>query len=211
MDHDDRDHRQSEVGAVPIPRRTVLRGGAVLGMLGIIGRSENGLAQMGTPFEGQEPACRANFQPVPFNYEDLERIEPDFLRLSEGITGVESLNKNLARQYLERFASNPQLAGKLMPLISAFQDVAPKTGPADDGVISAMLTKHPDAKEPAQQLIYLWYVSAFFLPDDKTKAQVWVYGPPEHYEQALLWRVIHAHAPMTRGGPYGYWADAASL
>jgi len=211
MQDDDRNHHQSEVGAAPILRRTVLRGGAALGMLGIIGRSENGLAQMGTPFEGQEPGCRANFQSVPFNYEALERIEPDFLRLSEGITGVESLNKNLARQYLERFASNPQLAGKLMPLISAFQDVAPKTGPADDSVISAMLTKHPDAKEPAQQLIYLWYVSAFFLPDDKTKALVWVYGPPEHYEQALLWRVIHAHAPMTRGGPYGYWADAASL
>jgi len=201
MQDDDRNHHQSEVGAAPILRRTVLRGGAALGMLGIIGRSENGLAQMGTPFEGQEPGCRANFQPVPFNYEALERIEPDFLRLSEGLTGVESLNKNLARQYLERFASNPQLTGKLMPLISAFQDVAPKTGPADDSVISAMLTKHPDAKEPAQQLIYLWYVSAFFLPDDKTKALVWVYGPPEHYEQALLWRVIPTLTKSDRRSP----------
>ncbi len=121
------------------------------------------------------------------------------------------LDRNLARQYLERFASHPQLAGALMLLIDAFRDVAPNTGAADDGVISAVLSKRPDSKGPAQQLIYLWYISAFFLFDDKTKANVWVYGQPEHYEQALLWRVIDAHPPMTRGGPYGYWADTPSL
>jgi hypothetical protein len=210
MKQDDRKHLL-EISTASIPRRAVLRGGAVLGVVSIFGRCDEGRAQTGIPFEGQEPACRADFKPVPIKYEDLEPIEADFIRLSEAITGVEPLNKNLARQYLERFASHPQLADKLMPLINAFRDLAPKTGAADDAVISAMLTKHPDAKDPAQQLIYLWYVSAFFLPDDKTNAKIWVYGPAEHYEQALLWQVVHAHAPMTRGGPYGYWADAPSL
>src|SRR6266545_6443676 len=162
MKRDDTKHLL-EISTESIPRRAVVRGGAVLGALSILGRGDEGRAQTGIPFEGQEPACRADFKPVPIKYEDLEPIEADFIRLSEAITGVEPLNKNLARQYLERFASHPQLADKLMPLIKAFQDVAPKTGAADDTVISAMLTKHPDAKDPAQQLIYLWYVSAFFL------------------------------------------------
>jgi Membrane bound FAD containing D-sorbitol dehydrogenase len=210
MEQDEPNH-PFEISTASIPRRAVLWGGAVLGMLGILGRGGEGHAQTGIPFEGQEPACRADFKPVPIKYEDLERIEADFIRLSEAITGVKPLNKNLARQYLERFASHPQLVDKLMPLIDAFRDVAPKTGAVDDAVISAMLTKHLDAKDPAQQLIYLWYVSAFFLPDDKSKAKIWVYGPPEHYEQALLWQVVRAHAPMTRGGPYGYWADAPSF
>jgi hypothetical protein len=205
------DKRASGTAGVLVPRRAVLRGGAALGMLGIIARRDPAGAQTGIPFEGQEPACRANFQPVPFQYEELERVEEDFIRLSKAITGVDSLDSNLARQYLERFASHPQLATKLMPLIAAFRDVAPPSGPADDAVISALLTKHPDAKEPAQQLIYIWYVSAFFLPDPQTKASVWVYGPPEHYERALLWQLIRAHPPMTRGGPYGYWADAPSF
>jgi hypothetical protein len=64
----------------------------------------------------------------------------------------------------------------------------------------------------AEQLIYLWYVSAFFLPIGHTAAsRNWLYGSPEQYQQSLLWKVVHAHAPMTEGGPPGYWASAPRI
>jgi hypothetical protein len=34
----------------------------------------------------------------------------------------------------------------------------------------------------------------------------WLYGSLEQYGQALLWSIIPAHAPMTRGEQRGYWA-----
>ncbi len=122
MEQDDHKHL-FEIAAGSIPRRAVLLGGAALGMFGMLGRGDEGRAQMGIPFEGQEPACRADFQPVPFKTEDLDGIEGDFIRLSEAVTGVRPLDRNLARQYLERFASHPQLAGALMLLIDAFRDL----------------------------------------------------------------------------------------
>ena len=63
----------------------------------------------------------------------------------------------------------------------------------------------------AKQLIYVWYVSAFFLPRSLTETplvRVWFYGTPEQYSHALLWSVIRAHAPMTPGGPPDHWANA---
>jgi hypothetical protein len=60
----------------------------------------------------------------------------------------------------------------------------------------------------AKQLIYLWYVSAFFLPrEDDPAKKAWIYGTAEQYRRALLWSVIEAHAPMTPGGPPGHWAE----
>ena len=69
--------------------------------------------------------------------------------------------------------------------------------------------KAPAMRPAAEQLIYLWYLSAFYLPlgGDPAK-RLWVYGTTEQYESALLWIDIHAHAPMTRAGKPGDWARA---
>src|SRR5439155_21365501 len=62
----------------------------------------------------------------------------------------------------------------------------------------------------AQQIIYLWYISAFFVVDPADPAKLkgqWQYGPPHHYPKGLVWSVIKAHAPMAPGGDVGYWAN----
>jgi len=82
----------------------------------------------------------------------------------------------------------------------------------------------------AEQITYLWYLSAFYLPnpldpenrgekegksaaeggtdpDDEAKPGVRQYGTLEQYEKALIWTIIGAHAPMTPGGPMGHWKD----
>jgi len=76
-------------------------------------------------------------------------------------------------------------------------------------------TDADDIRAAAEQVIYLWYVSAFFLQPLKrqnsaqlmrTGPQIWLYGTTEQYEQALLWKVMKAHAPMMPGGGPNYWA-----
>ncbi len=141
---------------------------------------------------------------------DAQMLE-SFVRLSETLTGVSSLDQHLAYQYLERFATHPQLTSVLPQLIKAYRDIAPARSRPTEAEVSARIMQDPTLRGGAEQVIYLWYISAFFLPrqDDPTK-MVWVYGSPEQYERGLLWSVIHAHAPMTPGGPYGYWADTPS-
>ncbi len=76
-----------------------------------------------------------------------------------------------------------------------------------------------------KQLIYLWYISAFYIPLDitpgakpplqddpaDTRKKIWVYGTPEQYSRGMIWQVIHAHAPMTPGGLRRYWASKPQI
>ncbi len=158
--------------------------------------------------------CRAPVAPVQPTYALDEGTLTTFIQLSEALTGVSPLDQHLARQYLERFAAHPQLTTVLPPLLQAYRDIAPGSRPPAPAAIDTQIMQKPPLRFGAEQLIYLWYVSAFYLspPPDPTKrgvakANVWIYGSPEHYDRALLWSVIRAHAPMTPGGPPGYWAD----
>jgi D-sorbitol dehydrogenase-like protein len=196
-----------------IARRRFLQSAVAVGAAGAIPLSSPSTAQVASPesFEESEPQCRVMVNPVQPAY-PLDSILDDFMKLSEALTGIQPLDRNRSRQYLERYAGHPQLTSLLPPLIDAFRATAPKDRPANDTDISRMFDTYPTVRAAAQQLVYLWYVAAFFLPqDDKATKSVWVYGSPEDYEAALLWPLIRAHPPMTRGGPYGYWADAPSF
>ncbi|PAJ81601.1 hypothetical protein DF156_31825 [Burkholderia ubonensis] len=77
-----------------------------------------------------------------------------------------------------------------------------------DSAIRQRIMMDPILGPCAEQVIYLWYVSAFFKknPADPQKG-VWQYGSAEQYDEALIWQVIRGHAPMTDGMTYGFWAD----
>src|SRR5262245_37785965 len=128
-------------------------------------------------------------------------------------TGVKPLDKNLAGELMDRYARHEQLSATLKKLIDTYRSIAPgDSQPSDAALKQSFFPDAPssdDAKnltEGARQLIYLWYVSAFYNSNPATSG--WVYGTPEQYRRALLWSVIQAHAPMTSGGPPGYWASA---
>lgn len=161
-------------------------------------------------WEEGDPQCRVNVTPVTPAYAYTPMLDT-FVRLSEALTGVSPLDRHLANEYLERFATHPQLTSVLPQLIKTYREIAPDNTRPTETDIHRRFMQDPTLRGGAEQLIYLWYVSAFFLPrpDDPTK-NLWVYGSSEHYERGLLWSVIRAHAPMTPGGPYGYWADAPS-
>ncbi len=131
----------------------------------------------------------------------------DFVALSEALTGVQGLDRDLASDYMARCLANPDVGGGLPPLLTTFRDMVAKGGDRDAAIKSRIMD---DAKlgPVAQQVIFLWYVSAFFAKDpaDPVKG-TWQYGPPQHYPRGLMWSVIHSHAPMTPGGGVDYWVD----
>jgi hypothetical protein len=162
-------------------------------------------------WEDGDPTCRVAVASVTPTYK-LAPLLPSFIKLSEALTGVSPIDMNLASEYLERYATHPQLTAKLPKLVQAFREIYRENTPPSEADLKQRIMQDGELRPAAEQLIYLWYVSAFFLPPtaDAPKS-VWLYDSAEQYERGLLWSVIRAHAPMTHGGPYGYWADAPSL
>ncbi len=172
-------------------------------------------------WEDGDPACRPRYSELakPDGYELDAAFLRNFIGLSEVLTGVAPLDRNLAGEFLDRFARHPKLSATLKKLIDAYQSIAPGDARPDEASVKQRFLPDPplndeskQLNEGAKQVIYLWYVSAFFLPrdDDPTK-KIWVYGSSEQYKRALLWSVIQAHAPMTPGGRPGHWAFAPAV
>ncbi len=179
-------------------------------------------------WEEGDPLCAIADPPLdkPSGYElDREYLD-SFTAVSEALTGVAPLGKHLANQYMERYARNRQLTVNLDLMIQLYRKIAGASGPSEEDVKKQILLSD-DAKirAAAQQLIYVWYVSAFYIPipdasagaalppplednPSDTRKRIWFYGTPEQYGRGLLWSVIRAHAPMTSGGAPGHWASA---
>jgi hypothetical protein len=177
-------------------------------------------------WESGDPLCVVPYPTLdkPDGYElDLAYLE-SFIAMSGALTGVAPLDRHLANQYMERYATHPQLSKNLDILVKAYRGLAAGKKPQDGDIKQGIMMSSDGAvRAGAKQLIYLWYVSAFFIPLDAgtdpnrpplqddpadTRKRAWVYGTPEQYERGLMWKVISAHAPMTPGGPRHYWATA---
>src|SRR5262249_2598122 len=160
--------------------------------------------------------CRPTVHDKTPDYDINDALLVDFMTVSETLTGVKPLDRRLGVQYLERYARHPDLTALLPQLIKSYRDVASSSSStSQDDVIKAVQQKIMQDKTvgpAAEQLTYLWHVSAFFLPIDHAGAsRSWLRGWPAQYEPSVLWSGAHAHAPMTRGGPPGHWARAPRL
>src|SRR5262249_26805733 len=186
-------------------RRALLRGVVGAGTLVPLGRRAE--AEI---WEEGDIQCRPIVQEKEPAYDINDALLGDFMKLSEMLTGVKPLDRGLGVQYLERYARNPDLTALLPQLIKAYRDIAPQTDLAK--AIQEKSMQATTVGPAAEQLIYLWYVPAFFLPIDHAAAsRNWLYGSPEQYQKSLLWSVVRTHAPMTEGGPPGYWATAPRI
>jgi hypothetical protein len=200
------------------PRRRFLEGMIAAGAFAALGPA---FGQQPTldAWEETDAPCQVPLEQAQYDYE-LDPLLPAFVELSEMLTGSSNLDRHLASQYIERFAAHPQLTKALPLLINKYQEISPGSTPSHEDVQRVIMNDKDasGAETPvalgAKQLIYLWYVSAFFLPRSETErppVRVWFYGTPEQYSRALLWSVIHAHAPMTPGGPPDHWASAPPI
>jgi hypothetical protein len=191
-------------------RRGFLRAAAVIGTLGMP-LAQVGCASPPAPhFETSDQQCRDASPHVTPAYPLDAALLASFVRASEALTGLGALDVHLAREYLERMATHPSLSASLPKLLDAVEGAAATPGSTiDEAKIATAVMGDAALRSLAQQLIYLWYVSAFYLPNPAENGKpMWAYGTPEQYEQALLWPTIRAHVPMVSGGAYGYWASA---
>jgi len=196
-----------------IDRRAVLRGVALAGAAasGVVAPLARAKGEI---WEEGDIQCGPAVQENKPGYDINDALLVDFIKVSEALTGVKPLDHRLGVQYLERYAYHPELTALLPQLIKAYRDIANGSPSQDDliNVIQKKIMQDKTVGPAAEQLIYLWYVSAFFLPIDHVAAsRNWLYGSSEQYDQSLLWSVAHGHAPMTRGGPTGYWARAPRI
>jgi hypothetical protein len=192
----------------PLDRRKLLRG-----VILVTGAAATGVTSAKAEiWEEGDTQCRPAIQEVVPEYPIDDNLLVDFIKVSETLTGVKPLDQRLGSQYLDRYARHPELTKLLPPLIKAYRDHI--SGSAKQLSLEEIAAKFnqsvmaDNAVAPAaEQLIFLWYVSAFFLPADHgAPSRNWIYGTPEQYDRSLLWAVAQAHAPMTRGGPSGHWA-----
>lgn len=159
--------------------------------------------------------------------DDLPCTLEEFIALSECLTGVAGLDSDLAAQYLRRFCDHPT-SGRALPGLcrEVGRIVEEATGEAAlEADVGARIMNDPELGPAAQQLIYLWYVGAFFEADPADPRRgAWRYGSdPDHYGRGLMWAVIRAHAPMTPGtdedqrqgppdqAPEPYWTTRPNL
>jgi hypothetical protein len=212
-------------GTPALDRRQLLRFATVTGLTAAaVAQPRFAAAEI---YEEGDEQCRVA-QPAVQPVDLSEEMLSDFITVSQALTGEKALPRRLAAEYLERFAQlwdpasagtipNPGYFPKLKSLHDKYKSL-PDMSPDDK---AAQLVSDPNVSGVAQQVIYLWYVSAFFVepPDNAVGAKpgtfkagkTWIYGTTDQYRQALLWKVLRAHAPAMPqpGGGYGYWANPA--
>ncbi len=180
-------------------RRDLLRGAAAAGIatVGAIVQTTPVGAEI---WEEGEEQCHASAKEKNPDYDIDDALLASFMDVSRTLTGMPLSSVSdlrLGREYLERYARIDMPGIDLRKLIDVHQDSA------------EALMNNPAVRSAAVQLIYLWYLSAFFLPTTADPKPVWIYGTTEQYERGLLWTAIGAHAPMMpmRGSKRNYWAD----
>jgi hypothetical protein len=199
-------------------RREFLRKTAYVGVAALIPTTLSAQNPVGDIYGEGLPACRVAYPTATPAYALDNALAETFRELSESLTGVGALDAHLNKAYLVRVATNPELTSAVPPLLDAFRQLRRQPKENWEGLIDATIMKNPQLRPCAEQVIYLWYFSAFFLPDPADKnpdpakrKRIWVYGDYAHYSRGLVWSLIGAHAPAVAGGPYGYWADTVTL
>ncbi len=158
--------------------------------------------------EGQTPARRT--PPLAAQKRVEKPVTPEielreFIDLSEVLTGLDNLESDIAAEYLERCTANTEVAGKLKQLIQTLTSLHGSRSDKEKGMRDA-LNSDGALFIAAEQVIYLWYIGAFFDLANNS----WHYGPPEHYFRGKVWEVIGTKAPMTSPGRSpGFWSKPA--
>ena len=124
----------------------------------------------------------------------------DFLALSRILTGVEDLDEELGRQYLDRLASSPcdPFLRQILDHFRGFRD--------DENVaerVKQEILGDGKLRPTVCQIILLWYTSA--MRDSESATLALRYGTQEAYFSGLVWNIIGAHPPGLSGDYFGHW------
>jgi hypothetical protein len=128
----------------------------------------------------------------------------DFLAISRILTGVENLDADLGRQYLDRLNSSP-FNPLLSQILKRFQEL--KGAPDAVGQVKKQIVADDSLRPTVCQIILLWYTSTVQdnLGMQPPAAPVMRFGTQEEYFSGLAWTIIGAHPPGLSGGYFGHW------
>ena len=124
----------------------------------------------------------------------------DFLALSRILTGVETLDPKLGRQYLDRLTSTP-FAPLLRQMLERFRKLNP--GATLAAQVKQQILGDDSLRPTVCQIILLWYTSA--LRDNQDPTIALRYGTQDEYFSGLAWQIMGAHVPGLSGGYFGHW------
>src|SRR5262249_218154 len=134
----------------------------------------------------------------------------EFIKLSQVLTGLDNLESDLAAQYLQRCADNPEVSGQLENVIQTVTSLKGSRRELEDGFHDKLVAEGVNSPffSASEQIIYLWYVGAFFKKDpaSSTGARYWDYGLPQHYFRGKVWPVIGVDPPMTAHKSTNFWS-----
>jgi Membrane bound FAD containing D-sorbitol dehydrogenase len=125
----------------------------------------------------------------------------DFLALSRILTGVENLDAELGRLYLDRLTSTP-FGPSLRQILDRFRGLGADATLA--GRVKREILADDGLRPTVGQIILLWYTSAMW--DSLTSVPIALrYGTQEEYFSGLAWQIMGAHVPGLSGGYFGHW------
>ncbi len=150
-------------------------------------------------------APAAPVQPAPQSAEAPISLQ-EFINLSQVLTGFDQLEPDLAAQYLQRCADNPEVSGQLKNLVQTLSSLKGSRRDLENGFRDKMVAEGVNSPffSASEQVIYLWYVGAFFKKGP-TGARYWDYGLPQHYFRGKVWSVIGVKPPMTAHTSTTFW------
>src|SRR6267378_2259838 len=93
-------------------------------------------------WESGDPLCVVPYPALdkPDGYElDLAYLET-FTALSGALTGVVPLERHLANQYMERYATHPQLSKNLDALVKAYRSISAGQTPTENDIKQGIMT-----------------------------------------------------------------------
>jgi hypothetical protein len=125
----------------------------------------------------------------------------DFLALSRILTGVDGLDKNMGRQYLDRITGST-FEPSLQQVLERFRIMGAH---ATSELVKQQILNDDALRPTICQIILLWYTSGMQDPNDPKTPTIMHYGTQEEYFSGLGWQLIGAHVPGLSGGYFGHW------
>lgn len=131
-------------------------------------------------------------------------IFDDFLALSRILTGVDNLDADLGRQYLDRLNSSP-FNLFLGQILKRFRELKDKPDVLDQ--LKKQIVGNDSLRPTVCQIVLLWYTSTMQdnLGMQPPTTPMMRFGTQEEYFSGLAWTIIGVHPPGLSGGYFGHW------
>jgi hypothetical protein len=133
----------------------------------------------------------------------------EFMALSRVLTGVENLDRNLGKMYLDRLVSS-RFQPDLAEILERFRGL--KKGDKLVEQVKVKIVEVDELNPTVCQIVLLWFTATMQdnmgvvpQPSAPLPQPAFRYGPPEEYFSGMAWKIIGAHPPGLSGGYFGHW------